>query len=90
MLRTTFSSFAFAQLRGRLPKTCPSDAQRSMVFLKIFKNYTLQKLSPPKCPQGFSDIFYHFGCFCEALSVKGKSYRSGFPIFGVKFQHEIV
>ena len=82
--------FAFAQLRGKLPKNCLQGAWKSMFLTKIFKNDTLQKLWPSKCPQGFSDIFHHLGYSWEAWKVKGKSYRSGFSIFDTKFHHEII
>ena len=36
--------FAFAQLRGKLPKNCLQGAWKSMFFIKILKNDTLQKL----------------------------------------------
>ena len=66
MLRTISFIFAFAQLRGKLPKNCLQGAWKSMFLTKIFKNDTLQKLRPSKCPQGFSDIFHHLGYSCEA------------------------
>ena len=36
--------FAFAQLRGKLPRNCLQGAWKSMFLMKIFKNHTLQKL----------------------------------------------
>ena len=90
MLRTTSFIFAFAQLRGKLPKNCLQETWKSMFSNKIFQNDTLQKLRTSKCSKGFSDIFHHLGCSCEASKVKEKSYRGEFPIFDTKFHHEIV
>ena len=61
MLCTTSFIFAFAQLRGKMPKNCLQGAWKSMFLTKIFKNDTLQKLCASKCAEVFLTSFIIWG-----------------------------
>ena len=73
--------FAFAQLRGKLPENCLQGPGNQCFWQKSSKMTPCKKVRPSKCSEGFSDIFHHFGCPCEASMVKEKSYCNAFSIF---------